>query len=212
MKKDLSTLKVAFSGASGSGKTTLVTFVKETLGLNHISGSAGDLKEEDQKAYLRDVMGYPGGGHIGVIKYSALHPQYGLENQRMLLEQRTRLIRDNQGFVTDRSPIDNAVYFTSQCGYAQNDKVTERFLQSCLDAFEELTHLIYVKAVQPDVIENNGSRIDNIYYQKALIDPSFEWYLMNYFMKKSVAGPEVLIIDFWDLQQRKEVVTEFLTK
>ena len=39
----MNNMKVAFAGSSGSGKTTLVKFVQQELGLEWISGSAGDL-------------------------------------------------------------------------------------------------------------------------------------------------------------------------
>lgn len=73
--------KIAFSGSSGSGKTTLVTFLAAALGIPHLSGSAGDVKTEEDKILLAEDFKYPGGGHAGVIRYSALNPEYGLMNQ-----------------------------------------------------------------------------------------------------------------------------------
>ena len=35
-------------------------------------------------------------------------------------------------------------------------------------------------------------------------------WVTNYFMKNAVEGPEVFIIDFWDLETRKKKVIEFL--
>src|SRR5690606_13957187 len=122
-------LKVAFSGSSGSGKTTLVTFVAEQLGLTHRSGSAGDLKKEGDKQLLDEVFQYPGGGHVGVIRYSAINPEYGITNQRLLQIRRAEVIRENNNFVTDRSPADNLTYFINQCGYHPmvTDSMVEQF-------------------------------------------------------------------------------------
>lgn len=204
-------MKIAFTGSSGSGKTTLVTYVAEQLKLQHISGSAGDVKKEGDKMLIDDMLAYPGGGHVGVIRYSALNPEYGVMNQKLLQMRRRELIMENDNFVTDRSPIDNLTYFINQCGYHPlvTNQMVEEFAKDCLKAWEELTHVIYVKAVQPNAVEVNGSRVANNWYQKA-IDAQFEYWLLNFFIKESLAGPEVLVIDYWDLDQRKEEVLRFL--
>lgn len=204
-------MKVAFTGSSGSGKTTLVTFVAEKLGLRHISGSAGDVKQEGDKMLVDEMFKYPGGGHVGVIRYSALNPEYGFINQKLLQMRRAEIIFNNEDFVTDRSPIDNLAYMVNQVGYHPHvtDAMVEEFAKDCLKAFDELTHLIYVKAVQPNEVEFNGSRVANKFYQKA-VDCQFEYWLLNYFMKKSMLGPQVLVIDYWDLVKRKEAVLNFL--
>lgn len=210
--------RVAFSGSSGSGKTTLVTFIKDQLGIPHLSGSAGDLKTEDDKLILHEEHGYPGGGHSAVIKYSALNSEYGILNQKMLQERRHQLItgkhpmhKHEGSFVTDRSPVDNLVYYLLQVGYhpSVTDEMTEEHMQKCLDAWNELTHVIYVKAVQPKEVERNHRRVDNKYFQKS-VDAVFEYWINTYFMKESIDGPEVMIIDYWDLELRKERVLEFL--
>jgi hypothetical protein len=204
-------MKIAFSGSSGSGKTTLVTFVAETLGLTHISGSAGDVKKEGDKMIVDEVFKYPGGGHVGVIRYSALNPEYGLMNQKLLQLRRAELITNNDNFVTDRSPADNLTYFINQMAYHPmiTDEITEQFMADCLRAWEELDKVIYVKAVQPKEIEVNGSRVSNRFYQKA-IDAQFEYWIQNYFIPNSIDGPDVLIINYWDLNRRKEEVLEFI--
>lgn len=203
--------KIAFSGSSGSGKTTLVTFVAEKLDIPHISGSAGDIKKEGDKMMLDEFFQYPGGGHVGVIRYSALNPEYAITNQKLLQLRRADMIRENDDFVTDRSPADNLTYFINQVAYHPccTDLITEEFMKDCLKAWEELTHVIYVKAVQPDEVERNGSRVSNRFYQKA-IDCQFEYWIRNYFIPNSIDGPKVLIIDYWDLDKRKKEVVKFL--
>lgn len=203
--------KVAFSGSSGSGKTTLVTYAAYECGLTHISGSAGDVKKEGDKMIIDDMLHYPGGGHVGVIRFSALNPEYGLMNQKILQMRRRELIMENNNFITDRSPIDNLTYMVNQVGYHPmvTDDMIEAFAKDCLQAWDELTHVVYVKAVQPKEVEVNGSRVANAWYQKA-IDAQFEYWLNNYFLKHSIAGPKVMVIDFWDLDLRKMKVLEFL--
>jgi hypothetical protein len=210
--------KIAFSGSSGSGKTTLVQFVANELGIPHLSGSAGDLKTEEDKLILHEEHGYPGGGHSAVIKYSALNPEYGLLNQQMLQRRRHQLILGEHpllthggSFVTDRSPVDNLVYFLLQVGYhpSVSDEITEKHMKDCLAAWNELTHVIYVKAVQPREVERNHRRVDNKFFQKT-VDAAFEFWIKTFFIKESIDGPEVLIIDYWDLEQRKEAVLSFI--
>ncbi len=207
----MSNLKVAFSGSSGSGKTTLVEYVYKEMGLEWISGSAGSVKKEGDKMIVDDVLKYPGGGHHGVIAYSALNSTYAILNQKLLQLRRAQIISENNNFVTDRSPADNLTYFVSQVGYHPEvtESLAEEFAKDCLRAWEGLTHVIFVKAVQPSIIEVNGSRIANKFYQKA-VDCQFEYWITNYFMKNAVEGPEVFIIDFWDLETRKKKVIEFL--
>lgn len=203
-------MKIACTGTSGSGKTTLVTFAAETLGLIHISGSAGDVKKDGDKMIIDDMLKYPGGGHVGVIRFSALNPEYGLLNQKMLQMRRRELIMENDNFITDRSPIDNLTYMVNQVGYHPmvTDEMISEFAKDCLKAWEELTHVIYVKAVQPNEVEFNGSRVANSWYQKA-IDAQFAHWL-TWFKRNETSGPEVLVIDYWDLQRRKDAVIDFL--
>lgn len=214
-------MKVAFSGSSGSGKTTLVQFVADKLKIAHFSGSAGDLKTLEDKMILQEnPYSYPGGGHSGVIRYSALNPEYGLLNQQLLLQRRTELIKGTHpmlrdlgeigSFVTDRSPADNVVYFISQVGFHPmvTDEVTEKHISLAQEAWDLLDYVIYVKAVQPKEIERNHSRVSNRYYQKS-IDALFDYWI-RYLIKNSTEGPEVLTLDYWDLEQRKESVLTFL--
>lgn len=204
-------MKVAFSGSSGSGKTTLVTYVAETLKFKHISGSAGDIKQEGDKMMIDEMFGYPGGGHVGVIKYSALNPEYGWTNQKLLQMRRHQMIISNDDFITDRSPADNLTYAINQVGYHPmvTDAMLEEFMKDCLAAWEELDKVVYVKAVQPNEVERNGSRVANRFYQKA-IDCQFEYWINNYFIPNSLSGPEVMFIDYWDLEKRKKEVIKFL--
>lgn len=202
--------KIAFSGTSGSGKTTLVTWLAVAAGLKHISGSAGDVKQEGDKMLLDEMFQYPGGGHCGVIRYSALNPEYGVTNQKLLQIRRQQIIENNDDFVTDRSPADNMTYFINQTAYHPmvTDALCEEFFKNCLEAWEGLTHVIYVKAVQPHEVEVNGSRVSNRFYQKA-IDAQFNYWISE-LDSKCIEGPKVLVLDYWDLEKRKQAVLDFI--
>lgn len=213
-------MKIAFSGSSGSGKTTLVEYVAKELNLPHMSGSAGDVKTEADKLILQEnPYSYPGGGHAGVIRYSALNPEYGLKNQQLLLQRRLELIKNEHpvmkhegSFVTDRSPADNVVYMINQVGFHPmvTDAITQFHISVAQQAWDLLDAVIYVKAVQPAEVERNHSRISNKFYQKS-IDAQFEYWI-KVLNENSIDGPEVLIIDFWDLADRKKTVIDFIKK
>jgi len=158
-------MKVAFSGASGSGKTTLVKWVAEHYNLPHLSGSSGDLKTDDDREYLASRFGVEGReGHAKVIKESHNNPEFGYELQRMILTRRSELIKDNQVFVTDRSPIDNFVYYMLQAGLYQNDGINHDFYEACIQAMIPLDH-IFVVPFMFDFVEDNGSRLTSQVYQ-----------------------------------------------
>lgn len=205
-------MKVAFSGTSGSGKTTLVKFVAERLNIPHISGSAGDLYTKQDRDFLRSSYLYETGkGHADVIIASAVDSGFGAANQRIILQRRIQLIGDNPKFVTDRSPADNLVYFLNQVGFHKEikDKDCRVFLDFVQQAWQMLDYVIYVKAVQPNGVEDNGSRVSNWYYQQS-IDAQFEFWID--YLQRYTRGdkPNVLVLDYWDLDRRKEEVLDFL--
>lgn len=216
--------KIAFSGSSGSGKTTLVNWVATELELPHISSSAGDLLTTTDIDKLRNSpFDYLGDGHEAVIVHSAINPAFAFAFQKNVLDRRGDIIfnihpefsyRDDVGFVTDRSPADNIVYFMTQAAYhkAISDEITEEFLKLAQTAWDELTHVIYIKAVQPDSVEDNGSRIPNKYYQKS-IDALFQYWINDYLVPNTNPdrGPKLLTIDYWDLNKRKQEVLDFLS-
>ena len=116
-------------------------------------------------------------------------------------------VKQNTDFVTDRSPLDNLVYYTLQASWNQGkDDMNTIFIDKCKEAMSEVTHLIYIKPCQPDgKVEDNGSRISNKLYQEA-VDSVF-----HAFLPKLIRQPtKLLILDFWDLDLRKQVVSEFL--
>jgi hypothetical protein len=201
-------MKIAFTGSSGAGKTTLVKYVSAQWGLPHISGSSGDILTAEDKEIL-GMHNFPGGGHAAVIKYSALNAEYGVINQNLLLQRRTELIENNHTFVTDRSPLDNLVYFINQVGFhpSVSDQTIEAFAQKALAAWNKLHGVIYVKPVQPGEVEKNHSRVANKFYQRS-IDAQFQYWLDNFFGKD---GPRVLVIDWWNLRERKQAVDELLS-
>lgn len=208
-------MKIAFSGSSGSGKTTLVKYLSQVYGIPHISGSAGDIKTVGDEEELNvHYWGLPTGedrGHLNVIVNSAMNPEWGLLFQNIIRDRREEIIDNNESFVTDRSPADNLVYFINQLAYHPEitDEITQEFMEKCKRAWEKLDYVIYIKACQPNAVEDNGSRIANRHYQKT-IDAQFEYWITEYLSAEDGVGPKVLIIDFWDLDLRKETILELI--
>jgi len=203
-------MKIAFSGASGSGKSTLTNWVSKEFGIPHVSGSSGDLKIDSDKKYLFDKYGFNGSsGHLNVIQESHKNPEFGYELQCLIQERRSEMIRDHDHFVTDRSPLDNWVYFLLQSALYQTDEVVEEFMNRCISAMAGLDYAIYIPSVIP--IENNCSRVPILHYQRA-VDCIFERYWLIFEMKLRSMGAKIVMskVVSRDLSTRKEIVGKLL--
>jgi len=82
------------------------------------------------------------------------------------------------------------------------------FKEDCIRTMNELDVLIYIRPVQPDGIEDNGSRVANQYYQYA-VDAQFKLWLERVFIP-NIKGLTYIMIDFWDLERRKAVVKQYI--
>lgn len=206
--------KIILCGPSGSGKTTLAKYISEIFDIPFIQGSASlIMKPEDQKE-LKDKYDYNPVGHKNVVNLSSSNPQFGIDFQNKLLNNRIEMFGNYPtGFVTDRSPLDSVSYYLNQCVHNTTEEETEEFINKAKGLYElAFTHLIYVRCVNPHEIEDNGSRIINKYFQKK-VDAIFDYVLREYFLPKEgkLSNVNVLIINYWDLTQRKSDVVNFLT-
>lgn len=204
-------MKIALCGPSGSGKTTLAKFLETHLGLEFLAGSSfSKLLSDSQKTKLRD-MGYKETGHREVIQLSHSNPHFGRFFQNSVLYQRAELLRNNSDFITDRSPVDNLVYYLMQVAPTEVDptKVVE-FIESCLNSMDSLTHLVFVQVAPNQLsIETNGSRVDNLHFQR-MVNAIFDHVLAQYIMP-NFAGP-ILVLRTWDWEVRVKEATEFFSK
>ncbi len=200
--------KIALSGPSGLGKTTLCKFIETEFGIPHLSTSAGDILPQPEKEFMFRAFGYKGTGHKDVINLSAVEPAFGSHFQKVVLTSRISQILRNNSFVIDRTPIDNVVYALSQVSHNESEAFIKAFINQAQEAFERLTHVIQIR-YSPDIpsIEDNRSRIPNVFYQRYISDV-FSGVYSRYFA--NLEGPRVITIDFWDLNSRKELVKAFL--
>jgi|SRR6478609_4407127 len=199
-------MKVAFTGTSGAGKTTLVKFVEQTYGLTHYSSSASDIMTEEDKQSIK----HSGNGHLSVIKRSADEYEFAYAFQTVLLKRRSDIIQYQDNFVTDRSPADNITYFMTQAGFHPElgDDIARKHIQLALETWQKLTHVIYIKPCQPDLVEDNGSRIANKFYQIS-VDAIFDHWV-NWLQRQTGDKPKLLILDYWNLERRKDAIIDFL--
>lgn len=199
-------MKIALSGPSGGGKTTLSKFISQSFDLPYLPGSAGLILKEEFKDRLRNYHNWEQSGHRNVINLSGKDPEFGYWFQKYLLESRSELYKGKDQFITDRSPLDNVSYFMQQTVHNCTEEETEKFITHAQELYQELTHLIRIKWVNEEEIEDNGSRIPNKYYQY-YSDAVFEDCYNRYFKGSSI---KVLTIDYWDLDTRFEEVSKFI--
>ncbi len=202
-------MKIAFSGPSGLGKSTLCKIVQDSNpNIKWLSTSAGDILSGKVKEALEIDYGYKGTGHKDVINLSCREPDFGRDFQTELLIARISQISRNDNFVIDRCPIDNVVYMLTQVGHNFMEAYCDDFIKQAQETFQKLTHVIII-AYSSDIpiIEDNKSRIPNKFYQQYISDVFMGVYT-RYFA--NLVGPQVIILDTWDLTSRSETVQTFL--
>jgi len=198
-------MKIAFSGPSGLGKSTLCKYVSEEFQIPWLSTSAGDILSKKDKDKLKETYGYSGSGHKNVINLSSVSPSFGLDFQWAVLEARKEQINKNSNLVIDRCPIDNVAYMLAQNSHnGISENLIESFIRKAQDTFMNLDVVFQIR-YSPDIpfIEDNSSRVANRYFQQYMSDV-FVGVYARYF--SNLVGPQVHVIDFWPLRDRKEFV------
>lgn len=151
----MSSLRIALCGPSGTGKSTLAKHISEEFGIPFITTSTKELWEK-HRIYC----------HSDIIKRTVNEPQWGYEFQVECLQLRLEKVREYPEFVTDRSPLDNWVYFLLQCSPFLLEAQCDNYLSLCQEAMRSLTGLIYLPYTTNVQLENDGKRINNGHYQK----------------------------------------------
>ena len=212
-------MKIALCGPSGSGKTTIANYITELSRedndlpeINFMSSSATNVMSEETVARLKHDFG-DFDGHKDVIQKSMHNPLFAYEFQMSLLESRASQVRDNDNFIIDRSPIDNWVYFLNQAAIHSTRAARQAFLVTCQELYKDLTHVIFIHTIKDNEVEDNGSRVSNIHYQR-MVNAIFQQEGHDHFFdkgdKSDVNKPFFLEIDFWNLEERKARVKRFL--
>ena len=201
-------LKIAFSGPSGLGKTTLCKYVEENVNIPHLSTSAMDILSDYDKRTLKNSFRYKGTGHKEVINLSSKDPSFGFFFQNAVLGARASQIRNADQFVLDRCPIDNVAYLLSQVGHNLREDQVKKFIAEAMEIYQSLSHVILIK-YSNDIpsIEDNNSRVPNRFFQQYISDVFMGVYT-RYFA--NIMGPQLIILDFWNLDERKSTLRSFL--
>ncbi len=198
-------MKIALCGASGSGKSTLARWMSQKWDTPYIENSAGlILPEEVQERFVRNY-GWTKSGHRDVIRLGNINPMFAIDFQTELLKVRTKFINDTPRFIFDRSPVDNLAYFLLQCGHLTTTEAAHQHIGNCVAAANRLDGIIFLHtSTNTGEVENNGSRVDNWYYQR-MVTGVFKHVLNTY-----MSHLHILEIPQWDLATRKRLITNFL--
>lgn len=205
-------MKIGLTGPSGSGKTTLATYIQSIVpGMEFVAGSASLMHSERSKAHLKITYGYEALGHKAVINKSNENPKFGYDFQALLLKDREEKLSGMNNIITDRTPVDNLTYFMLQCAHNQSEHSVTMFISNAVKAIRNigLTHLVLVSPCD-GWTEDNDSRVANNYYQHTVYSV-FQHVIKRYFWQAlEDHGIGFLDLYFWDLEQRKSILKQFI--
>lgn len=199
-------MRVALCGPSGTGKTTLAKYISEEFNLPFIQGSASLIMDEKTRKDLNERFNYEPTGHKDVINQSSKNPEFGIAFQEELLNSRINKLSPLQSFVTDRSSVDNIAYFLAQCSHNATEEQTAIHIVRATEFSNHITHFINIRVVNELGIEDNGSRVTNIYFQE-MMGAVFQMVIHE---KMNIPLYKILTLGIWDLQNRKESIKTFL--
>lgn len=183
-------MRIVLTGPSGSGKTTLALALASELDMPFIEQSAGKILSPEDIEFLTKTFDWKQEGHASVIRLSNLQPEFGWEFQLRLLNARFKLFEENPHAIFDRSFIDNLVYFTLQTSHLVSEARCSEFYSEAVANHRVLVDkTIHLSYRQQGDVENNGSRVSNIFYQKA-VDSVFEMIIHSQIPNKGLVTIE----------------------
>lgn len=166
--------RIMFAGPSGCGKTTVSKLMSKVMDIPFISGSVSDLIPSTKDIPHKDMLNHD---------YKELEKQ-----DYQIVNLRNKLFKDKDNFITDRSYLDSAAYFT----YKQSEKNSQCEIDSFLGLCKMLlnkqcTHLIFFNfppyMIKEWYIEDNGKRI------------------LNKFFQSQIASIMFTILKYWDINE-----------
>lgn len=207
--------KIFITGTSGVGKTTLAKYISQRYRIPYVNGSSTVIWEK-----------YGIKNHTELLEMGIKDPVKGLQFQLELLDVRKEALMDLDSFVTDRSVIDNLVYFLFQNSPFLSKNYTEHYLEKCRECFDisngsiikqrpfEDMKLIYLSRDflpfdKMPLIEDDDKRITNEYYQDMMDE------IFKHVLNKDILGLELDRFNFkkvrdYNWESRVNIVEHFI--
>lgn len=191
--------KIYICGPSGVGKTTLAKAISEKYNIPFVSTSGKSLWA------MFNIN-----SHKELIDRTAADPMgFGMNYQIALLEQRTAAIDGYSQFVTDRSPIDNLVYFLAQVASHATEEQTKKYIDVCELSMKRANKVIYIPFTREILLEDDGARIVNGYYQE-YITSVFDLVIKKNYLNFCRGNNCFKRITDWNWDKRIKLVDSFL--
>lgn len=190
-------MKIFISGVSGVGKTTMAKQISKDYQIPFIEGSSKVLWDK-----------YNIKSHIELIKKTYLEPQFGLDFQNELLDYRKNLIEKNDSFVSDRSPLDNLTYFLLQVSDKLDSNETLQYIEKCSQSYPDKYIQVYLGfkySMGKEFFENDGFRINNVYYQ-FMVDAIFRQIIVGNWL--GINMDDFIRISTWDFKVKHELIKD----
>ena len=192
-------MKISISGHSGIGKTTLAKEISNRYGIPFITTSSKPIWEKHGIENQADI-----------IQKSALDPQWGIQFQCDLVNYRVDELGKYPKYVTDRSLLDNWVYFIvniSAFTHIQSMQAYQALVNQASSSIHDESsihlHLASEWGMINGIIEMDGLRISNPYFQ-TMINGVFEQSIE----RRDVILPNFTYIKGWDMGHRLQRVNE----
>lgn len=148
-------LRICISGPSGVGKSTLAQEISKVYKIPFITTSTKPLWDR-----------YKIKTHKELIERTLIDPAWGLDFQDEVLGYRIDQLVGVDEFITDRAPLDNLAYYLMQNSHSSTEEQTSRYITKCKDALNIFTGIIVIPFTDEIVLENDGKRVANKYYQE----------------------------------------------
>lgn len=193
--------KVFILGPAGIGKTTLAEFISKRYRIPFIQGSSKTLWEK-----------YGIKSHLELLK---LEGDVLNKFQNELLDLRVSSTMYKEDFVSDRSIMDNAVYYLLQNAHNSNKQQVEDYITRCAIEIDQQINdgakFLYLSSPKDGYpLEDDNMRINHLYYQDWVVGSMFDRLIKDKLITKKLNHNNFIVIDFWDWEDRVRLVETFL--
>jgi len=152
-------LRIGLSGPGGVGKTSVAKAMDTLDDYSRINTSGRIIYTEF------DVR-----NHAEVIDKSMRDVEFAQDFQYRMLSVRNEILANKQGFITDRTPWDNMVYYSVQVLPRVLQEDAEQYFEMALDSLVRNYDLIYlVDFFNDEPLEEDGVRNTSLIYNGVLM-------------------------------------------